>query len=312
MEYLFTKGKRGGFTLTLIVLGVWTLFVIVTFLSPTDQASSRYGLTPTQINFVRGTIVLPYLFIWLTLLTAIIRFRNYTTLVANSLEGEGFKRMTRVLWLLLGVLILPPFINLISTYAPQLRKFVVITSQYTSIVLYFLAFWQLYVASGHFLNTLHTRINYAKKWKPIVVSGMIVLTTFYVRLLFLNPYRTTSADPRILPTYFLPDWLIVLTILLPYIAIWLYGFLGVANILDYSKNVSGNIYRKAFNRIAVGFGIITLLLITLQLLSQVGAFQGRATITVVLILVYIILLIIAFQYLFIAKGAKLLTDIEKV
>src|SRR5438105_3899352 len=103
---------KSKYVVGLILL--WVAYVVLTVLEPTQQAAFRYGVTPTELNVLKITILLPYLFIWVAALTAVLYFRNYSSLVSGALEGPGFKKITAGLWLLLIVTVLPPFISLIA------------------------------------------------------------------------------------------------------------------------------------------------------------------------------------------------------
>src|SRR5688572_20295144 len=97
------KGPGGRdmkkYMLALVVL--WLAYAILSFLAPPAASSARYGLTLSEVNLLRFTIMLPLLFIWATALFSIFRFHNYTKLVQGSEEEGAYHNITLGLWMLL-------------------------------------------------------------------------------------------------------------------------------------------------------------------------------------------------------------------
>jgi hypothetical protein len=313
MEIIHNQKRSAEKYYYFAIIGLWIIYALATFMAPAAvQTSGRYGLSTGELSVLRITVVLPFLFIWLSGVYAVLRFSRYLKYVSNSNESEGFGNIIYGLWLLLIVIIVPSFIGLITTYNPdsyEIQKTITIIRNYFNIVLYLSAFWFILKASRQLTGI--AEINRSKKWKLIGVIGLGI-SILYVFLVFSNDYRGFSADSLIRPTYYLPDILIALTIILPYIVTWVLGLMAIYNIYFFSKHVSGVVYRKAFSWVAYGLGSITGLSIFLQFLSQSSAYFGRAGLSIILLIVYLLLIAIAIGYLCIAKGAKALTTIEEI
>jgi hypothetical protein len=145
------------------------------------------------------------------------------------------------------------------------------------------------------------------------LAGVFIgaLALIYAWAIFHNQFRTFSSDPLIKPTYFLHDWLIVATVLLPYLIIWLWGTWAVIEAYAFARQVPGVIYQKAFLSVTRGLTVTVLFLIGLQFLSQSTTVFGHAGLKTVLALVYLLLLALATGYVFLARGARQLTSIEE-
>ncbi len=297
---------------------VWVIYVVLTFMAPADEAIVRYGLTYAQLNLIRATFLIPYLFIWLMAGYAFNRFYAYSKMIKDSPESQSFKRITEGVLLLMLVIIVPPLISLLSAYNPgdmQTEKLVRIFSNYITIIFYLGSFWQLRQGSKHLMEIFASKTQDQKdlfSHRKYVFLFMILLSAGYVYMIFYNQFRTNSADPLIRSTYFLPDPLILLTIVVPYILIWLWGILAIVNLKKHAKNVEGIVYKKAFSNTANGLVAIIGLSISLQFLSQMASFIGKARISVILGIIYILLLVIAIGYFFIARGVRALTAIEEI
>ncbi len=303
-----SRGPIIGLTL------IWVAYVVASLLAPTIDTQARFGISAVQANLLKLTVFLPYLFIWMAALLAVLSFRSYAPLVATSPESKGFHRIYRGLIFLFLAVFVPPLLGLIRTFNPhteEVVKVMTIANYWISILFYLMAFWNLLRGSHDLLKTLQvTAPTNRTRLYTLVVLGLLSLA--YVWSVFHNPTRTVSTDALIRPTYYLPDALIVLTIILPYILIWVWGSLAIINIRLFANVVSGQIYRQAFRIIAWGLTVITALTIGVQFLPQAGRYFARAELGIILLVVYLLLIIIAVGYILVARGASRLTAIEKV
>ncbi len=296
------------------LFAVWVVYGVVSILAPTTVTANRYAISATQANLIRITILLPYLLIWGAGLFAVLRFRQYSSFVASAPEGKSFRHITNGLWMLFLVIIIPPFVSLVAAYNPDsalVQKVVTIIRNYITIALYLGAFWYLLTASHDLKEVVNVR-EHNRHISMVAMILIVVLAIAYCWTVFNNPFRTTSSDALIRPTYYLNDWLITLTVVIPYFLIWLWGASTVVNMRTLAKQMPGVVYRKAFLPIVQGLGITVTLLIGLQFLTQAGNYFGHAGLRVVLLIVYVLFIIIALGYLLVARGAKELTAIEEV
>ncbi len=293
---------------------LWLIYVSLSLLVPAKAAIDRYHLSLVELNLLRATVLIPYLLFWLAATFALVRFRIYSKIVYGSPESRGFNKITLALWALLLVIVLPPLLNLIPAYVPNslsVQKVATIATNYVTVILYLFAFWQLWLASRNLIKTLESAEG-NKGFRSVLFVILAVLAFLYFWVVFHNPYRTVSPNILIKPTYSLPDAMIILTILIPYLLVWLFGVFTITDLYFYAKRVNGVVYKKAFINAANGLIAIIILSVSVQFLSQLSSFFSNASLKVILIIVYLILFAIAAGYLFIARGARQLTDIEKV
>jgi len=296
------------------VIILWVAYCVLSILAPSSGAEERYHITSLRLAFLQGTFFIPLLVIWLAAMFAIVRFVRYTSLIEGSPEGAGFKKLCYGLRALFLVLVIPSFINLIATYNPESSAtdtYTTIIRNYTTIALYLFAFYQLWYGTKT-LNVTSTKERGSAPQARIIAFVIItVLSAVYVWLIFQNPFRTSSNDLLVKPAYYLPDWLIILTIIIPYIAIWTMGSVAVINLIAFVKRVPGIMYRQAILWVSWGLSMIVFLLIALQLINQLGGYFGRASLETVLGIIYLLLLVMVVTYLFIARGARALTALEE-
>ncbi len=302
-------------SLLVFTIALWVIYAVLSVFAPVSQGISRYGITITQGNLLRATVLVPSLLIWLAAVFAIVRFRNYRALVTGSKESEGFKNITRGLIMLLLVLIVPAFVSLVASYKPDvvlMQKTTVIIRSYLSVIFYFGAFWFFLQGARSLNGTLEKPDRPTQRSYLAVILTMAILISLYTWAIFHNDFRTVSDNPLIRPTYYLPDWLIVLTILIPYLITWSLGVLAMMELRTFAISVPGVVYRRAFIQFGRGIGVVIGLSILLQLISQSASVFSSASLKLLLLLVYVILLVMAVGYLLLARGARHLTAIEKV
>ena len=315
MDRLLFWRKFGLSASFIVVIALWGLLVVLTVMAPAQQAIARYGITITQGNILRATVLVPQLVAWLAAVFAVTRFKRYAFMLRGSAEHTAFKYLSISLTLLMLVLIVPSFINVYASYYPEVemvQKVIVIVRTYFTILLYFGAFWFLFKGGVLLNKTIEFDPLPLRKLRTALIVIMAALTTLYVWAIFHNAYRTVTDNPLIRPTYFLPDWLIVLTVLIPYLIVWTIGGLAIVEIRLFARQVSGVVYRKAFNLVSYGAFTIISFAIGLQLLSQAALAFSYSSLKLILLIVYALLLLIAVGYGLLARGARALTAIEEV
>jgi len=101
------------------------------------------------------------------------------------------------------------------------------------------------------------------------------------------------------------------TFAIPNMYIWFLGLYAIAEIYAYSKQVAGVVYRKAWNRLALGLGSIIVLDITLQYLDTLSAWLNGLRLAGLLLLLYVLLFLLAGGFIVVALGTKDLMKIEE-
>lgn len=305
------KPHIGKYTLSVAVL--WLAYAVLTMIPSNQTALDRYSISAVQLAMIRVSILLPHLLIWVAAALAYAHFKKYYQLIVDSPEASGFRKITQGLLFLLLVAIVPTILKLEIAFNPddlEVLKTMRITVNYISLGLYFGAFYFFWQASKDFLQTLEPVAT--RKSGGKIIAAVFILAAAYVWAVFNNATRTVSNDPLVKPTYFLSDPLILLTIVAPYIVMWMLGMFAIANLQTYSKLVKGVIYKRAFKYVSIGMAVIIGLLIPLQFVTQLGSFFGHTSLAVILAVIYVIFIALALGYIYIARGAKELTAIERI
>jgi hypothetical protein len=119
-----------------------------------------------------------------------------------------------------------------------------------------------------------------------------------------------APNPKI---FYLPSWLILFTIIVPYVLLWSIGLLSVIQVGLYNYHVKGIIYRKALIQLTAGLGIVLLCYVVIEYLSTLTSGLLKVDdFGWLLAIVYAFLLLLGVGYLLIALGSGRLKRIEDV
>ncbi|HVI60687.1 MAG TPA: hypothetical protein VM535_00870, partial [Candidatus Saccharimonadales bacterium] len=149
-----------------------------------------------------------------------------------------------------------------------------------------------------------------------------VITTRLIMLLFLvagvvycylifrhfNPMTLGSSDNP----YFMPIWLTLLTLIVPFLYAWFVGVLATYEIVAYSRQVRGVLYRQALHLMVAGLVAVIIASIALQYAASIQPPSGRLAIN------YRLLTNVVFRgtsgagFVLIALGAIRLKKIEEI
>jgi hypothetical protein len=227
-------------------------------------------------------------------------------------DAAGFKRIATgvfllTLWLPLSTLVS----NLAAVYYgehPQSTATLIRLITYANILLLFPAFYQLYIGAKKLLATTKSkRVGLTSRQ----TMAYIVFSALYVCLTFADNARQVAIGDAPTATYYLPDWLTLLTVVIPRLIMWYLGFMAVASMILYRRDVKGTIYKEALRFVAMGIAGIICVAIVLRVVQSLSSAINALSLALLLVLVYGLLAIIAIAYAVLAKGAERLQKIEE-
>lgn len=290
-----------------LVFLVWVSHAAFTY-NPASAsvAAERYHLSQAVIILLIATVDLPLLICWLLAATGWLYLYKYVATLPKATDHHrGYQLILAGISVLILSLIVPSFVAAFHSHFidAELGPMHTWISTYLGLIFPLVGFILASLGSRHLLESLKLNAEPLAKSLTALIP-MTVFTIFYLGLIFTNPVRSVSSDPALPATYYMPDILIILTIVLPVIATWAFGFRTVLNLEQYSHYVAPgqkpalvNIYNGA---LAIVGGIILQ-----QVISSLGS--SRATglnLGLTLTIVYVLLFIIGIGYGFIARGAK--------
>lgn len=292
--------------LTIIYVG------LVVSLPPDPAALERYKLTTTSARLLSLAVIVPYILVWLTALYGFVRVRSYALLVKDSPEGKSFGYMAAGLTVLAFSL---PVTGIISStmgyFAQQNPDFMptaTITRNYLNLAFSMVTFILLFRAAEGFLLTFKSRSDKLLALPKFCVPLLIVLSSMFTWFIAARPTNLEANSS----SYFLPNWLLIFTIAIPYLFVWYMGSIVSYRLFVYMHKVKGRIYKQAFNELAKGTAVIVAASIFIQFVTTLSARVSRLKLTPILLLIYLLVILYGVGFGFVARGAQKLKKIEEV
>lgn len=291
------------------------VYCVLSFTIPTDSAVlTKYGITVNQARILNVAVIVPYVVIWYIAFFGFIRIKQYVYLIHQNRDGKAWRVISNGLMLLAISLpfsaILANIRQLIIIKYPSLTPMTTIVYNYLTLALVLVGAWFAAYGSRRLMRTLG-KIQFTK--------GQLVLILFFVLFCLGYTYITLTDPARRIPgemsgtaAYYLPDFLVFSTIVVPYILLWFLGLQGAYYLNRYRKLVSGVLYKKALGYVAFGIVFVILSFMVLRLTVSMSSFLNDLTLKYILAFIYVLLFIIGIGYVFIAIGAKKLKKIEEV
>lgn len=299
-----------------VLFGIFSLiYIFQTVILPADKAILiRYHLSRAQAAMLLATVALPYIFIWFMALIGYLRLHDYATAIRKSKDGNAFATIARGVF---GITIWLPLSAIVSSatsrfYAqhPDATATMVRLNNYLTLLILFIAFVIIFQGTRRLLIMVKQ-----PSFTMLQVLGIVLFTimmVLYIVATLHDPARRVPTAKVPVASYYLPDWVTYLTIIVPRIVMWTLGLIAVQYIYMYRRAVKGVIYRDALQYVASGFALVILISVILRYIESLPAEFNSLALGPVLLLIYVLLAIMGSGYALIAKGARQLQRIEEL
>lgn len=324
------KSPAGKYYIFLIAFAV--IYAAIVFTTPPDPDSlERFNLAPLKYYLILGSLSAAIIVIWALIFLGFIKLKNYADLIKSQPDAEPISKLATglAIWAFSS-----PVSSIISSSFTYLRRTAklsgnsinilgseisvetlnvisTVTGKYISLLIAIAAFYFITLGAKGFLKNLNSgSIDPLKKftWN----AAYFLMAGLYIYTVLNDPYRQSPAIEGGRAAFYLPDYLIVFTIILPYLYVWYNGFQSAITINEYSRNVPGVIYKKALGLVANGIIAVILASIFTQFLASSSGVIANLGLGAILLIIYVLFAIIAIGYTLIAMGAGKLTKIEQV
>jgi len=289
------------------------LYLWLSLITPADQETLRkYHISKGGLTVLILTIALPYIIIWFVALIGLLGLRDYAQAIKKSRDGAAFNVVSQgIFWLTLW-LPLSAILGALTTYiyqkAPSTTAHMVQINNYGNILLLLPAFWLCYVGTGQLIRL----IRQPERTPLIMVFAFVAFAALYTFLTLHDTSRRLPAHGVQVASYYLPDWLIVTTIVIPRLLEWFLGFQAAYNLYLYRTKVKGKIYKRALTGLAAGLAAVVTMIAILRCLQSLSTQLGQQSLNMLLLIIYLLLILIAVGYGLISRGARDLKRIESL
>lgn len=288
-------------------------YVLLIFLLPANQTTLRvYHLSSLEYRTIMFAVALPALASWFAAFIGYNKLRQYVATVRKTPDGSYFDKLATGCGWLAWSLPIPTLASFILNAAadtwPGLHATAIIIGNYLSLLLALIAFSIIGGASRGLVN--RARLRFSLVSVRAIIFLFLTAGVFYCYLIFrrfdlASPDSTQNA-------YFLPVWLAVVTVIIPYLYAWFIGLLAVYEINLFSRHSTGVLYRQALRLMVGGLTIIIISSVALQYISSVTPRVGHLVLDYRLVLVSSFRLIEAGGFMLLTMGASRLKRIEEI
>jgi hypothetical protein len=291
-------------------LALTAVYVTLTLTLPSNPKTlEKFQISQGEARLLGLAVVIPLVLIYLMALYGSVRVKRYAASIEKTNEGKSFKHISNGLTVLAyslpAVAVISSLLTYTAWHSPDLLPAVTIARSYLALIIPLVAFILIEKGASGLIQTLRN-----KKLSPpplFNTLGVIILSSLYVWLLTTREPVENGGS-----TYFLPNWLAVTTLAIPYLYIWCKGIMAAYYLFVYQDRVNGSVYKYAIKYLSLGVGTIVFSSVFIQALSTISAQINRLDLGPILLIIYVLLAIYAVGYGLVARGAKRLKKIEEV
>lgn len=314
MKHLPIK-KPGISTLSLIkpILLLIPLYIGLIFILPANKVVLRsYGLEPLQYHILLLLVTLPYMLVWLGAFLAYARLQQYTKLLKKTPEGRDFQQVTQgIKYLAYGlplVAVLSICLNSIGNNISELKAASIIIINYLSLAVPLIAYSSMRKGTHGLVE--RAKLRFSLNDMRTIVIALVLIGVGYCYFTFkkLNLESMGSADNP----YYLPAWLMITTVIVPYLYAWFSGLLAAYELVIFSRQVQGVLYRQAVRWVASGMVAVVIGGFGLQYLRTVVPRTGHLSINSALLFAFTAYTILVVGFVLLIVGVSKLKKIEEV
>ncbi|MEO7363968.1 MAG: hypothetical protein ABIV43_00460 [Candidatus Saccharimonadales bacterium] len=293
------------------VLSATFLFLVLAL--PADSiARQNFHLTAAGYHILMFVVLLPIIGIWLAAFYSYARLEQYSQSIKQTDDGSDYFTLSRGFrWLAWGSAlssIVSITLNAIGNVKPPFHPAAIIIVNYASLLVPLVGFSII----GNAVRNLNSRahITISRESTKTLVLAFLTLGVAYCLVMFrhINLHSMSASDNP----YFLPGWLLVFTIIIPFLYAWFVGFLAAFEMYLYSKHVKGVLYQRAIRLLSVGTSAVITSSIANQYLRSATPRTGSLSLNATLLLVYLIFILMAVGYVLVSQAARQLRKIEEV
>jgi hypothetical protein len=288
-------------------------YLLLIFLLPVNShAVHDYHLSAGEYRILLFAVGIPSLIVWLVAFYGYSKLQEYAHSIKKSPESKAFENLaTGCAWLAWS-LPLPALIGLITGALadiwPHFFPSATIIINYTYLIFPLIGFSIIGRASRELLNQAKIQVS-ATSARGIMLF-FVVGGALYCYLTFRR-FDPGSLNATNNP-YFLPIWLMLLTVIIPYLYAWFIGLLATYEISTFSQQVRGVLYRQALHLLASGLIAVIAGSIALQYISSIQPPAGHLALNYRLLFIILFRIITGIGFALIAVGAQRLKKIEEV
>ncbi len=294
-------------------VGLMLLNIGLIFVLPASKTTMQaYHLSNNQYHILLFLVLLPLMLIWSAAFYGFISLHRYAHLIADTPEGKGFNNIASgmgwIAWGLPAPSILGTILNGIANVYTGFHPAAIIIANYAYVIAALGAFY--YFSFGAGLLARQAKVHIDMKSAKQLTLIFVAVGTVFCYLMFSKLHDATLTNSY--NAFYLPNWLVDLTLIMPYLYAWFIGFIAAAVLMLLAKRSSGILYKQALQLLASGLLIIILSLSAVQYFRAIVPRSGHLSLGGALLFIYVVYGVSVIGYTLVTLGSRKLKRIEEV
>lgn len=253
------------------IIGVFSaVYAVALFFQPTQTpASSSFVLSETARRLLQITFAVPVILIWFLGIESVLESSFYAKKARSETDKALFRTLAWGIGVLLGGFIFGTFVGQLKAYYPVnefLRRMTTIIVNYTYVFPPLFGFWILSRA----VNPAHRSAMREREYNGVAAFLTLLIGIFWVAVIFTNTGRQVSRA-GLPPSFYVNDFVIVATIILPTLLAWFYGIVAAFRLADFSAETTERGRERTLSRLVFGIQLLIFSYILLFGLLSLGS-----------------------------------------
>lgn len=288
-------------------------YTILIWLSPASKkAIDTYNITAAEYHILIFANAIPSLLAWLAAFVGYAKLHDYAYAIKDTKEGRSFELLatgtTWLAWALPVPILFSQALNGISHAYDDFRPASLIITNIISVVMPFIAF--IIIGNAARALTAANGLTFSITKARSILVAFIAAGLIYCYVT-LDRFDLSSINNTNNP-YFMPLWLMLIVIIVPYLYSWFTGVLAAYEITELSKKVKGVLYRQSLQLLVLGLLFVIGGSIASQYMYSASPRVGYLVLNYKLVLAAIFRVTIGIGFILIAMGATRLKRIEEI
>lgn len=222
------------------------IFIAIIFALPENIKSvNSHAFSSLGLRILALAVSIPSIIVWFIAFWGSSKLHDYSAAIADSPEGPYFNKLaTGVTWLAWSLpltAIVSHILNGIANKAHGFDAASVIIVSYFDMILPLIAFVTIGLAARGIIGSREVNMSLSGARAIMFLFGLAGISYCYFTL---KAFDLTSLSSTHNP-YHLPAWLMILTIIIPYLYMWFVGLLAAYEITLYAHRINGILYKRA-------------------------------------------------------------------
>lgn len=304
--YLMARALPSCFILVIIN-------ILLIFILPANQAAmDAYHFSSFEYRIITFALSIPSFLVWMAAFISYAKLSDYASSIQGTPEGKYFNKLAKGgLWLAWSLPLSKIFSTILSSITnewPGFHDASIIISNYFSLILPLVAFVLIGSAARGLVNQHKLKLGSAAT--SGIVTTFIIAGVSYCYFVFSHFDIDSLTDTR--NGYYLPVWLMLVSIMIPYLFMWFIGLLAAFDFALLGTKIKGHLYKRALGYLVTGLFIVLVGSIAIQYTSNVQPRVGYLHLDARLALTFVFRIVQGLGFGLIAVGAVKLKKIEEV